>query len=781
MLTRLAKSYSFSMILTVAGLCVAVIAGGNVWRGYFPVKLMTLSITFVGVIFLLLVRGAQQRAGLAHLNFDVFVVLGIVVLLGSWIFSPNLRQGLERLALLLGYLFFFYLMVDVLESGLDRKGVMDGLLIVTGILLALSILEIYLRYLNWWNEIGTRELLPPYPYRVISVLGHSNALMCVLNVCMPLAILQVLNKTSLASRIGATFWLVTYLIVVPFSSSRSGLIGLMVGVALMIVWLFIRLRIWKRLIQFSLTHKWLFVLAGVGILVFIAFCGWLIFNFSRHPSHGASFLGSRSIIWNGAFRVWRSSPWIGVGPGRFAYEYLQYGGSIPPDFWALSAHSLPIQILAEFGVIGALVFLLLLGSAGVYLWIRCQKARKTEQIWCQAILIGVAVWLVQSFFDDFTDYPGVMIVLILLAAWLFTSSDSIVERWAGVSGNVLWVPAIMLIGFQMIQAWSYYPMASGVKDAAQGHWTSAAQKITVSTKRDPNQVFYMTQAGLAHAMAWSQTQQYSSLSIARYFFQRALTVEKGVSLLWANLAILDWYSGDPLSAIQHMTQASKLAPHESAYLVNLGWFFEQNGDTRQAKTCYLDALNLNPSIITHPFWQSTSLRREVFAKWSSGSTSDNLQSEGYWQKAQRALQESHLNQAKYYIALSEWVGESQIAVLTVRSEICAFSGGVGQAIYCYQQLADKMGIPVLRYQETYFVNTYSLWLYHRKGLSFDIVPGFLQLTPDFGQFDALNRLYRLYSQLGDCAKAKETWEILQISLNGGALEPIPDMPLCLEQ
>ncbi len=298
-------------------------------------------------------------------------------------------------------------MIDVLEGGLDRKGVIDGLLIVTGILLILSIMEIYLRYFNWWDEIGTKELFPPYPYRVISVLGHSNALMCVLNICMPLALLQVLNKTSLASRVGAAFWLVTYLIVVPFSSSRSGLIGLMIGIVLMLVWLFIRLRIWTRLIQFGLAHKWLFVLAGIGLVALVAFCGWLIFNFSRHPSHGASFLGSRLIIWSGAFRVWRSSPWIGVGPGRFAYEYLQYGGSIPPDFWALSAHSLPIQILAEFGVIGEVVFLLLLGGAGVCLWTRCQKARQSEQTWCQAILIGVVVWFVQVLFDDFTDYPGV--------------------------------------------------------------------------------------------------------------------------------------------------------------------------------------------------------------------------------------------------------------------------------------------------------------------------------------------------------------------------------------
>ncbi len=82
-----------------------------------------------------------------------------------------------------------------------------------------------------------------------------------------------------------------------------------------------------------------------------------------------------------------------------------------------------------------------------------------------------------------------MIILILLAAWLFTSSDSLVERWVGVSGNVLWVPAAMIIGFQMIQVWSYYPMASGLKDATQGYWTSAAQKIAVSTKRDPNLIF----------------------------------------------------------------------------------------------------------------------------------------------------------------------------------------------------------------------------------------------------------------------------------------------------
>ena len=777
-LARLAKSYIFSTIITAIGLCIAFVAGGNIWRGYVSLKLLVLIFSIVGFIILLMIRGDQQRAGLAHVKFDVFIVLGIVVLLGSWVLLPNIRQGLDRVALLLSYLFLFYLFIDVLENGLERRGVINGLLVATGILLFLTALEVYLRYWGWWEAVGKREILPPYPYRFISILGHSNAMMCVVNMCTPLAILQFLNRDSRIGRIGAAFWLITYLMVIPFSSSRSGLVGLLAGFFLMTVWLLMKTGLLPRLIQFGSTNRWFFALIGIFLLGLLTVSAWLVVNFSFHPSHGVTFLGSRLIIWKGVFGVLGVNPWIGVGPGRFGYEYLKHGGSIPPDFWALSAHSLPFQILAEFGVVGEFVFLMLLGSAGFYLWRRCKNARVSEKTRCQAILIGLGVWFVQVLLDDFTDYPGVMIILILMLAWVITSSDSPVERWSAVSGNILILPALMIVGWQWIQVWSYYPMAIGLRDTEQGSWLSAAEKFTISAQRDPNFIFYMTQAGLVHSMAWSQTQQYSNLSIARYFFQRALMMEENVSLLWANLAVLDWYSGDSLSAIQHMTQANTLAPQEPTYLVNLGWFFEKIGDVEQAKHHYLRALRLNTSIASHPFWQLTSLRKEVLNKWISDAKPASLYPQGYWKSAQDALNEGNFNKAKYFIQLSDWVGESQIAVLTLKAKLCEATNQGDQINACYQPLIDKMKTPVLRYRETYFVNTYSIWLYHRKGLSFDLVPGFLQLMPDYGQFEALNRLYQFYSQAGDCARAEETWRILQIALNGGALEPILEMPVC---
>ncbi|MEJ5203348.1 MAG: hypothetical protein WHV66_14065, partial [Anaerolineales bacterium] len=218
-------------------------------------KLIVLITTIIGCSILFLIRGTHQRSGLVHLKFDVFIILGIVILLGSWILSPNIRQGLERVSLLLSYLFLFYLLIDVLENGLDRSGVVNGLLVATGALLLLTALEIYLRYLNWWEFVGRWEVLPPYPYRFISLLGHSNALMCILNMCLPLAILQFLRRDSRPGRIGAAFWLITYLLVMPFSSSRSGLVGLMAGIFLMIAWFLARTKLLPRLIQFGSSNR----------------------------------------------------------------------------------------------------------------------------------------------------------------------------------------------------------------------------------------------------------------------------------------------------------------------------------------------------------------------------------------------------------------------------------------------------------------------------------------------------------------------------------------------
>jgi hypothetical protein len=71
-----------------------------------------------------------------------------------------------------------------------------------------------------------------------------------------------------------------------------------------------------------------------------------------------------------------------------------------------------------------------------------------------------------------------------------------------------------------------------------------------------------------------------------------------------------------------------------------------------------------------------------------------------------------------------------------------------------------------------------LWLNNRNGLGFDLVPGYLQLSPSSGWFKVLERLQALARQQVDCQTATKTWQIEQQARRGGSLEPLPAPPAC---
>jgi hypothetical protein len=102
--------------------------------------------------------------------------------------------------------------------------------------------------------------------------------------------------------------------------------------------------------------------------------------------------------------MFRSSPWLGIGLGKY-YTFFPEFFPGPPGAWEEfnanrgNAHALPVQILAEQGVFGFLAFLLL----AVLLLIRgarglLREPRQDRQALRLAWLIAIATWLVLGLF-----------------------------------------------------------------------------------------------------------------------------------------------------------------------------------------------------------------------------------------------------------------------------------------------------------------------------------------------------------------------------------------------
>ena len=145
-------------------------------------------------------------------------------------------------------------------------------------------------------------------------------------------------------------------------------------------------------------------------------------------------------------------------------------------------------------------------------------------------------------------------------------------------------------------------MSKALDAAEQGDWKTAAELSSQAAERDPRLTLYATEAGLAWAQAWGESGDPQALNQARNWLQTSLEREPQFSVLWANLAVLEWQAGEQASAIEKMVRAAEMSPKEPSFALNLGWMLEETGQTAPAQQWYTQALNLAPRLAGHPFW-----------------------------------------------------------------------------------------------------------------------------------------------------------------------------------
>ena len=540
------------------------------------------------------------------------------------------------------------------------------------------------------------------------------------------------------------------------------------------------LHIWQR-IKTWVEGSWIRYFSSVLVLVGLLSGGVFAIDrfvqlFASRPSLGRGTFGGRGEIWTNAIDVWRTNIIFGAGPGRFPFVYQNSGTSIPPGYWAGHAHSVFFQFLAEFGLIGFLALIMLLIVVSWRLW-KCYQASTPDlRVWNRAIIAGGTAWVVHSFFDEVTTIPMMALFLLLLAWLIVPGRDKPQERWNGIEMTILGLPVLMLIVGAGWNLWAFFPTSKAL--APNLDVRVRAELIERSLSRDPNLAFYPGQAGLAWADVWYESGENLSLLLARNFLRKSLEIEPSLILYWADLAILDWHAGFREAATDHMTTASQLAPDEPSFWLNLGWFSEEYGLGIKSAKQYKAALELAPGWAGHPFWEISDFRVSVVSEWKKENPGWESSEGSYWRKAQHAFVGGDLDEAKTLLAYSNWVKEPKIAMWIVEAQIMESQDDVNAAMLIYEKVATQIGRPNLRLANDFAKGVNSA--YFRAGREGDLVPGYLQLENNYGQFAALEHLRELYIEKGECEKADRVHQLLFREINGGAVEFDRPILQCME-
>ena len=291
----------------------------------------------------------------------LLLILGIAILTTG--FSPVPMAAAKGLLKLLSYLSVYALIRKLLAcnpSWWDRllAGLLSGGLLSS--VLALRQLYASTEELARWadpNSISTGTI------RIYGPLGNPNLLAGYLLPLLPLAAVALLRWKGIGSRLFAGTTLILGVAATVWTYSRGGWIGMLAGLATLMLLLILRTTrhwppIWRRLLPLAvlLLAAALLTVAATKLEPIRTRVASLL------AGRGDSSNNFRINVWLAAIDMIQDRPWLGIGPGNAAFNSV-YPLYQQPKFNALSAYSVPLELLVEMGLPGLIAGLGLLWSA----------------------------------------------------------------------------------------------------------------------------------------------------------------------------------------------------------------------------------------------------------------------------------------------------------------------------------------------------------------------------------------------------------------------------------
>jgi len=352
----------------------------------------------------------------------LLIFLGVALLATG--FSPVPIAAAKGLLKLLSYLGVYALLLKLLRQQPAQWDRLLAALLSGGLfssVLALRQLYASTAELATWadpNSISAGTI------RIYGPLGNPNLLAGFLVPLLPLAAIAMLRWKGVGSRLFAATTLVLATGSTLLTYSRGGWLGMVAALGVLLLLLLIRSTrhwplLWRRVLPLA-------VLACGALLLVVAAVKLEPIRIritSLLAGRGDSSNNFRINVWLAAIAMVKDNPWLGIGPGNNAFNSI-YPLYQQPKFNALSAYSVPLEILVETGIPGLIASIGLLFSS-----LRCGllalKLNTPKAQAAVAALAAIAGLLVQGITDTIFFRPEVQLIgWFCLATLASQSGDS---------------------------------------------------------------------------------------------------------------------------------------------------------------------------------------------------------------------------------------------------------------------------------------------------------------------------------------------------------------------
>ena len=511
--TKLKESDSKKILRTFAIVSILLLdvklADG---RNFPPASLIlfALTLTIFSVWWFLKLKA---RVGLPRTPISLPLITLIIVAILSTLFSIDPRRSLDSTLAILTLVFIFFLICDLILFGWQREIFELALLIFVGCLLLLGLMETLGHYWYWFNI-----QVPEYPlfllrYRLFGVAAHPNLFAMLVYITLPFAIFRLVRSKTRINRIIWIIWILLATFIFFFINSRGGVLGASFALLVTLGWI-----LFKNGFPTRGTIKYWFrknrnIFSGIFIYLLIFISLFIVFQYISPQTetlrHGGGISAGRLKFWQVAINMFQQNPLTGSGLStypRFYYEELPTMGWI-----AAHAHNLYLDVMAQIGIIGALVLLWIILTILISfirsiftkhsMELEFYKGNKDLLVGALAAFIGFSI---HSLVDVVILTPHTIIPLSILIAIGFSSANMI-HQGQRLNSSIL--PALVgisfivaAIAFTIIQNFAHVAQIKSKELANQNNWLQATKSLEQAKYLDPYLFFYHEQLGFANGV-----------------------------------------------------------------------------------------------------------------------------------------------------------------------------------------------------------------------------------------------------------------------------------------
>jgi putative inorganic carbon (hco3(-)) transporter len=397
----------------------------------FPIRdLSTLvRFSFFAGLFVYRLTHSKDLRGWLFGGWLARAILGYlaIAIASAFVLNPLTLDAQRELMRLASYVCFYYVIADWCQTEDNIRTLLKVLMAST---IAVAMFGIWQAVTGGYSALYDvlypvkEEIsqIPAWEGRITSFLEHYNGLAGYLNLVLPFCLAFATGGMDPVLRTLSRWCLAVASIALLLTQSRGGLLAF---VAILLVHTYFSARERKaRMRRVALVM--------IVCLLAAAAAG---FFFQRLGEIDDFTAVSRLAIWGGAFTVFARSPLLGIGFGNL--RALMGGLLNLPEGWTGDAHNLYLELLAETGLIGFVVFGILIVLA---LRTALRRLHKTQNHFNKMIALAVFAAICGVLVHGTVDYlfhttPQVtalfFLVLALLSAQISSDKTTPTMQGAG--------------------------------------------------------------------------------------------------------------------------------------------------------------------------------------------------------------------------------------------------------------------------------------------------------------------------------------------------------------